>query len=194
MLAYPTETVWGLGADARSDTAVDAPARVQGPQRRRADLDPRDRRRRARRARLPRRRRRAAARARVLARPAHARAAVRRPRSRPALAREDGAVGVRCSPHAVASELAARCATRGRRTAHRHELQRERRARRAHARGRAPRVRRRSARARALRRRGRRRAKPPSTVVDVTGPQPARAALGRARRARAAPVLEELAA
>ena len=111
-LAYPTETVWGLGADARSDAAVarlrafkgrddDAPIsilvtglpalgafgfRVEAAAQRLArDFWPGPL---------------------TLVLPCRGRFAE-------GVARGDGAVGVRCSPHAVASELAARCARAG---------------------------------------------------------------------------------
>ena len=153
VLAYPTETVWGLGADARSDAAVDQLRAFKG----RGDAAPIS----------------------ILVTGAGALAALgfridaaaqRLAREfwpgpltlvlpcsasfAAGVAREDGAVGVRCSPHRVASELAASCA-RGNRPGHRDELQRDRRGAGAHARGGPRRLRRRSARARDRRRRGR---------------------------------------
>lgn len=112
LLAYPTETVWGLGADAKSDTAIGRLRAFKG--------------------------RSGAAPISILVTGVGALAALgfrvdaaaeRLAREfwpgpltlvlrceaafAAGLAREDGAVGVRCSPHAVASELAARCATAG---------------------------------------------------------------------------------
>jgi L-threonylcarbamoyladenylate synthase len=108
LLAYPTETVWGLGADARSDTALARLRAFKG----RSDAAPIS----------------------ILVTGAGAlgalgfrldAAAERLARDfwpgpltlvlpcegafAAGLARADGAVGVRCSPHAVAGELAARC-------------------------------------------------------------------------------------
>jgi len=111
ILAYPTETVWGLGADARSDAAVarlrafkgrgDAPISILV-----TGLD----------ALAPLGFRVDAAAQRLahefwpgpltLVLPCQGRFAAQ-------VARADGAVGVRCSPHPVASELAQRCATAG---------------------------------------------------------------------------------
>ena len=110
--AYPTETVWGLGADARSDAAVARLRAFKG----RGDAAPisilvtgLD-------ALAPLGFRIDAAAQRLarqfwpgpltLVLPCRGRFAAD-------LAREDGAVGVRCSPHPVASELAARCARAG---------------------------------------------------------------------------------
>jgi L-threonylcarbamoyladenylate synthase len=112
VLAYPTETVWGLGADARSDAAVDRLRAFKG----RSDDAPIS----------------------ILVTGANALAALgfRVDAAAQRLAREfwpgpltlvlrceaafaaglargDGAVGVRCSPHPVAGELAERCATAG---------------------------------------------------------------------------------
>jgi len=108
VLAYPTETVWGLGADARSDAAIaqlrafkgrggDAPISIlvtglaalgglgfrvdAAAQRLARDFWPGPL---------------------TLVLPCRGRFAA-------GVARGDGAVGVRCSPHAVASELAKRC-------------------------------------------------------------------------------------
>ncbi|MDJ0869525.1 MAG: L-threonylcarbamoyladenylate synthase [Myxococcota bacterium] len=112
LLAFPTETVWGLGADARSDAALarlaawkgrasDQPIAilVEGPD----ALGPLG-------IELP---------------PAAARLARRhwpgpltlvlpsRGRFAPGVARADGAVGVRCSSHPVAAALARACAAAG---------------------------------------------------------------------------------
>jgi len=112
VLAYPTETVWGLGADARSDAAVGRLRAFKG----RADAAPIS----------------------ILVTGVGALAALgfrvgavaqRLARDfwpgpltlvlpcdgefAAGIARGDGAIGVRCSPHAVASELAARCASAG---------------------------------------------------------------------------------
>ena len=112
ILAYPTETVWGLGADARSDAAVARLRAFKG----RGDAAPisilvtgLD-------ALAPLGFRIGTAAQRLardfwpgpltLVLPCHGRFAAE-------LARADGAVGVRCSPHPVASELAARCARAG---------------------------------------------------------------------------------
>src|SRR5262245_48027267 len=108
VLAYPTETVWGLGADARNDAALGRLRAFKG--------------------------RSGGAPISILVTGVGALAALgfrvgaaahRLAREfwpgpltlvlpcdaafASGLAREDGAVGVRCSPHAVASELAARC-------------------------------------------------------------------------------------
>ena len=112
ILAYPTETVWGLGADARSDAAVARLRAFKG----RGDAAPisilvtgLD-------ALAPLGFRIGAAAQRLaldfwpgpltLVLPCHGRFAAD-------LARADGAVGVRCSSHPVASELAACCARAG---------------------------------------------------------------------------------
>jgi tRNA threonylcarbamoyl adenosine modification protein (Sua5/YciO/YrdC/YwlC family) len=112
VLAFPTETVWGLGADARSEAAIGRLRAFKG----RGESAPIS----------------------ILVTGASALAAlgfrVGAAASRLArefwpgpitlvlqcdasfaagVAREDGAVGVRCSPHPVASELAARCARAG---------------------------------------------------------------------------------
>ena len=112
VLAYPTETVWGLGADARSDAAVeqlrafkgrddDAPISIlvtgvgalaalgfcvgAAAQRLADDFWPGPL---------------------TLVLPCESVFA-------PGVARGDGAIGVRCSPHVVAAELAQRCAHAG---------------------------------------------------------------------------------
>jgi hypothetical protein len=146
VLAYPTETVWGLGADARSDAAVGRLRAFKG----RDDAAPIS----------------------ILVTGIGAlgalgfrleAAAERLAREfwpgpltlvlpcdgafASGIAREDGAIGVRCTPHEVANELAMRLRARRYRSAHRDELQRERRAGRPHARGGATRVRARSRRA-----------------------------------------------
>jgi L-threonylcarbamoyladenylate synthase len=112
VLAYPTETVWGLGVDACSDEAVDRLRAFKG----RSDAAPIS----------------------ILVTDVDALAALgfrvdataqRLAREfwpgpltlvlpcdgafAPGVARGDGAVGVRCSPHAVAGELALRCARAG---------------------------------------------------------------------------------
>jgi len=112
VLAYPTETVWGLGADARSVAAVGRLRAFKG----RGDAAPIS----------------------ILVTGVGAlaglgfrldAAAERLARDfwpgpltlvlpcdgafAPGIAREDGAIGVRCSPHAVASDLAARCERAG---------------------------------------------------------------------------------
>ncbi len=112
VLAYPTETVWGLGADAKSDAAVGRLRAFKG----RSDAAPIS----------------------ILVTGVGALAALgfrvdaaaqRLARDfwpgpltlvlpcegafAAGLARGDGAVGVRCSPHAVASELAVRCERAG---------------------------------------------------------------------------------
>jgi tRNA threonylcarbamoyl adenosine modification protein (Sua5/YciO/YrdC/YwlC family) len=108
LLAYPTETVWGLGADARSDAAVERLRAFKG----RGDAAPisilvtga---------AALPALGIRVDAAAQRLAHefwPGPLTLVLRCAGSFAAgVVRGDGAVGVRCSPHAVASELAARC-------------------------------------------------------------------------------------
>jgi tRNA threonylcarbamoyl adenosine modification protein (Sua5/YciO/YrdC/YwlC family) len=108
IVAYPTETVWGLGADARNETALDRLRAFKG----RADAAPIS----------------------ILVTGVgalaglgfHVDAAAQRLAREfwpgpitlvlpcagafaAGIARADGAVGVRCSPHAVARELAARC-------------------------------------------------------------------------------------
>ncbi len=112
VLAYPTETVWGLGADARSDAAIGRLRAFKGKS--------------------------AAAPISILVTGVAALAALGfrvdaaaqrlardfwpgpltlvlacEGRFAAGVAREDGAVGVRCSPHAVAGELAARCERAG---------------------------------------------------------------------------------
>jgi len=112
VLAYPTETVWGLGADARSDVAVGRLRAFKG----RGDTAPIS----------------------ILVTGVGELAALgfrldaaaeRLAREfwpgpltlvlpcdgafAPGIAREDGAIGVRCTPHEVASELAVRCARAG---------------------------------------------------------------------------------
>jgi L-threonylcarbamoyladenylate synthase len=112
VLAYPTETVWGLGADARSGAAVERLRAFKG--------------------------RRGEAPISILVTGVRAlaplgfrvdAAAERLARDfwpgpltlvlpcrgafADGIARDDGAIGVRCSPHAVASELAERCARAG---------------------------------------------------------------------------------
>jgi tRNA threonylcarbamoyl adenosine modification protein (Sua5/YciO/YrdC/YwlC family) len=191
VLAYPTETVWGLGADARSDAAVGrlrafkgrgesapisilvtgAPALAAlgfrggpGAQRLAREFWPGPL---------------------TLVLPCEARFAA-------GIAREDGAVGVRCSPHPVASDLAARCARArvGPLTATS-----------CNASG-AP-----AARTRAAARRvcggdpdvrvisdGEADGELPSTVVDVTGPRPRVLRWGALDEAALRPVLDEIAA
>ncbi|MGH0032099.1 MAG: L-threonylcarbamoyladenylate synthase [Myxococcota bacterium] len=112
LLAYPTETVWGLGADARSDAAVERLRRFKG----RGDdapisilVDDRDS--------LP-----------ALGFDPSPLACALADRYWPGpltlvlpcaggfakgVARDDGAVGVRCSPHPAAAALAGRLAARG---------------------------------------------------------------------------------
>ena len=112
VLAYPTETVWGLGADARSPAAVETLRAFKG----RGDDAPIS----------------------ILVTGVGALAALgfsvgaaaqRLARDfwpgpltlvlpcdgafAPGVARGDGAIGVRCSPHAAAAELAQRCAQAG---------------------------------------------------------------------------------
>lgn len=192
VLAYPTETVWGLGADATSDAAVGrlrafkgrgdaapisilvtgigalAPLgfRVDGAAERLArDFWPGPL---------------------TLVLPCHSAFAG-------GIARGDGAIGVRCSPHAVASELAARCARAGTGplTATSCNASGDPPARtRADAHrvcGGDPRVRVIEAGVDAGR-------EEPSTVVDVTGPSPRVLRWGALAEAALRPVLEELAA
>jgi L-threonylcarbamoyladenylate synthase len=112
LVAYPTETVWGLGADASSEAAVRALWRWKGREAEKplallvadpADLDGLG----------------------VTVSPA-ARALIERSwpgpvtlvlpctrRFAPGITRADGALGVRCSPHPVARELARRLARAG---------------------------------------------------------------------------------
>ena len=112
VLAYPTETGWGLGADAKSDAAVARLRAFKG----RGDAAPIS-----------------ILVTGVAALAAHGfrvdGAAQRLARDfwpgpltlvlrcegkfAAGIAREDGAIGVRCSPHAVASDLAARCERAG---------------------------------------------------------------------------------
>jgi tRNA threonylcarbamoyl adenosine modification protein (Sua5/YciO/YrdC/YwlC family) len=112
VLAFPTETVWGLGADATSGAAIERLRAFKG----RADQAPIS----------------------ILVTGVRALAALgfrvdaaaqRLARDfwpgpltlvlpcagafAPGVARADGAIGVRCSPHAVASTLAERCASAG---------------------------------------------------------------------------------
>jgi tRNA threonylcarbamoyl adenosine modification protein (Sua5/YciO/YrdC/YwlC family) len=192
VLAYPTETVWGLGADACSDTAVaqlrafkgragDAPISILV-----TDLDA-----------LEALGFRVDAAAERLARdfwpgpltlvlPCRGRFAA-------TLARADGAVGVRCSPHPVASELAARCARAGAGPLT---------ATSCNASG-APAARTRDAARRACGEVAGVRllaggadagGEAASTVVDVTGPRPRVLRWGALAARELSPVLEELAA
>lgn len=105
LVAYPTETVWGLGADAGSDAAVEALRRLKGrtddapisvlvsglASLARHGLEP-----------GPAGRRLAE---RFWPGPLTLVMRCRRPLA-PGIARADGAVGVRCSPHATAAGLA----------------------------------------------------------------------------------------
>ncbi|HKA15304.1 MAG TPA: L-threonylcarbamoyladenylate synthase [Myxococcota bacterium] len=191
VLAYPTETVWGLGADARSGAAVGRLRALKG----RGDAAPIS----------------------ILVTGAGALAAlgfrVDTAAQRLAhefwpgpltlvlpcgsafavgIAREDGAVGVRCSPHPVAGELAARCEEAGAGPLT---------ATSCNASGAPP------ARTRAAARRvcgadprvgvisgGEAGGEQPSTVVDVTGDAPRVLRWGAVPEAALRPVLEELAA
>ncbi|TMA34074.1 MAG: threonylcarbamoyl-AMP synthase [Deltaproteobacteria bacterium] len=192
VLAYPTETVWGLGADARSDAAVDQLRAFKG----RGDAAPIS----------------------ILVTGAGALAALgfridaaaqRLAREfwpgpltlvlpcsasfAAGVAREDGAVGVRCSPHRVASELAASCARAGTGpvTATSCNATGAAPARtRAEARdvcGGDPRV-------RVIADGEDASGEPPSTVVDVTGAVPRVLRWGALQESALGPVLEELAA
>ncbi len=112
LVAYPTETVWGLGVDARSERAVEGMRRFKGRSaeapvsilvERPADLDGLA-------IELPPSGRRLAERfwpgPLTLVLPARGAFA-------PGVAREDGAVGVRCSSHPLAAALARRCRRQG---------------------------------------------------------------------------------
>jgi L-threonylcarbamoyladenylate synthase len=206
LLAYPTETVWGLGADARSDAAVARLRAFKG----RGDEAPIS----------------------ILVTGLGALAAlgfrldVAADRLAqefwpgpltlvlpcdgafaPGIAREDGAIGVRCTPHEVASELAARCerAGAGPLTATSCNAAGEPAAR---TRGEVLRVCERDPGVRvvmgggdaagasfAQRDEGERRPEVlPSTVVDLTGPTPRVLRWGALAEAALRPVLEELAA
>jgi L-threonylcarbamoyladenylate synthase len=192
LIAYPTETVWALGADASQDTAVQALRRLKG----RADDAPIS----------------------VLveaaaALPGQGFAAGRSARSladrfwpgpltlvmpctrrlAPGIARADGAVGVRCSSHPIAAALAQRLAEAGAGPLTATSLNRS---------GEAP------ARTRAeaegfcgdgpdaarLLDGAEVGGQAPSTVIDVCGAQPQVLRWGALREAQLAPFLEEIAA
>jgi tRNA threonylcarbamoyl adenosine modification protein (Sua5/YciO/YrdC/YwlC family) len=192
VLAYPTETVWGLAADARSDAAVGRLRAFKG----RSDEAPIS----------------------ILVTGVGALAALgfrldaaaQRLAQEfwpgpltlvlpcdgafaPRIAREDGAIGVRCTPHEVASELAVRCerAGAGPLTATSCNSSGAPPARTRDAAQRMcsgdPHVRVLAAAADAG-------GELPSTVVDVTGPTPRVLRWGALGEAALRPVLEEVAA
>ena len=192
VLAYPTETVWGLGADARSDTAVARLRAFKG----RGDAAPIS-----------------ILVTGVAALAAHGfrveAAAARLARDfwpgpltlvmrcdgrfATGIAREDGAIGVRCSPHVVARALAQHCesAGTGPLTATSCNVSGDPPARTREAAHRVcsgdPNVRVLAAGADAGR-------EAPSTVVDVTGAQPRVLRWGALAEPALRPILEELAA
>ena len=192
VLAYPTETVWGLGADARSEAAV---ARLRAFKGRGAEapisilvtgV-----------AALAAQGFRVDAAAQRLARdfwPGPLTLVLRcAGRFASGVAREDGAVGVRCSPHAVASELAARCerAGTGPLTATSCNASGAPPARTRDA---ARRVCSGDPHVRVLAEGAEAGGEAPSTVVDVTGPRPRVLRWGALAESALRPVLEELAA
>jgi tRNA threonylcarbamoyl adenosine modification protein (Sua5/YciO/YrdC/YwlC family) len=192
VLAYPTETVWGLGADAHSDAAVARLRAFKG----RSDAAPIS----------------------ILVTGVAALAAqgfrVGAAASRLArdfwpgpltlvlgcdgrfadgIARDDGAVGVRCSPHAVASALALHCerAGTGPLTATSCNASGDPPARTRDA---AHRVCRGDSHVRLIAAGADAGGGEPSTVVDVTGPAPRVLRWGALTELSLGPILEELAA
>jgi tRNA threonylcarbamoyl adenosine modification protein (Sua5/YciO/YrdC/YwlC family) len=192
VLAYPTETVWGLGADARSDAAVGRLRAFKG----RDDAAPIS----------------------ILVTGIGAlgalgfrleAAAERLAREfwpgpltlvlpcdgafAPGIAREDGAIGVRCTPHEVANELAMRCARGGTGplTATSCNASGEPAAR---TRAEARRVCERDPGVRVIATGADAGSEAPSTVVDLTGPRPRVLRWGALGESALRPILEELAA
>ena len=192
VIAYPTETVWGLGADARSHAAVGRLRALKG----RGDAMPIS----------------------ILVTGVGALAALgvrldaaaeRLAREfwpgpltlvlpcdgafAPGIAREDGAIGVRCTPHEVASELAVRCARAGAGplTATSCNASGEPAAR---TRAEARRACERDPSVRVITTGADAGDEPPSTVIDVTGPRPRVLRWGALAEPALRPILEELAA
>jgi tRNA threonylcarbamoyl adenosine modification protein (Sua5/YciO/YrdC/YwlC family) len=192
VLAYPTETVWGLGADARSRDAVerlrafkgrgdDAPISIlvtgvgalsalgfsvgAAAQRLARDFWPGPL---------------------TLVLPCAGAFA-------PGVARGDGAIGVRCSPHAVAAELAQRCEDAGTGPLTATSCNRTG-APPAHTRADARSVCSGDPRARVLAGGADAEGAPASTVIDMTGDAPRVLRWGALSEPALRPVLEELAA